>query len=167
MSKHESTFSYSVSISSLWSICQQVFKLMEENGWKVTLKPPTELTAKELRLPLMSLPVTIVAILKPVSTNESRIEYVATNSGIGPIQIRACRKVVEDVHQQIYIASEAESLMQFAEQEGMVCPTCGTLIEPGVKYCPNDGTPIGKRCRHCSTNNKPNARFCINCGQSL
>ncbi len=48
---------------------------------------------------------------------------------------------------------------------GMQCRTCGTDLEPGVRFCPSCGTPVeASTCATCGAGLKPDARFCTTCG---
>ncbi len=56
-----------------------------------------------------------------------------------------------------------------AQQQGIVCPRCGTVNPPGAKFCMNCGAPLPqeKICPRCGFKNPPNAKFCMNCGAQL
>ncbi len=56
----------------------------------------------------------------------------------------------------------------------MLCPTCGSEIEPGARFCSNCGAAVRPPatgfddrptlCPTCGSEMEPGARFCPNCG---
>jgi class 3 adenylate cyclase len=49
----------------------------------------------------------------------------------------------------------------------MVCPSCGTENEAGLKFCNGCGTSLAAACPSCGAANRPGSRFCGGCGARL
>jgi class 3 adenylate cyclase/tetratricopeptide (TPR) repeat protein len=48
-----------------------------------------------------------------------------------------------------------------------LCPSCGSVNEPGRKFCGECGTALARACPSCGTPNAPSVKFCGECGASL
>ncbi len=49
----------------------------------------------------------------------------------------------------------------------MICSSCGSENEVGLKFCDQCGTVLSSGCPACGAPNRPNARFCGSCGAVL
>ncbi|MBQ8988952.1 MAG: zinc ribbon domain-containing protein [Prevotella sp.] len=57
-----------------------------------------------------------------------------------------------------------EQQMQMHAAEGVQCPHCGEMNEPGAIFCASCGQPIGKTtCPNCGAELDPDADFCETC----
>ena len=78
------------------------------------------------------------------------------------------RGMQELQHQELFMEKtddvQVEQQMQMRAAQGVSCPHCGSVNEPGAMFCASCGNPMGKvTCPNCGAELDPDADFCETC----
>lgn len=165
MASHQSQSELNVSVSVAVEACESVIAGL---GWKLSERSAYRLVVKEPFLnSLVGNPATVSIHFVAQSSDRTIVEYSGSNFGFGPLNTDRIKKAITTVQQRLQAEVLPMIAVRTATQEGLLCPTCGSLLQPGTKFCPNDGTAIAKVCPKCGNANAPSASFCSNCGQGI